>query len=148
MELRNCIRCGKVFGSIGGRVCPACLDSEEADYQRIKEYLTRKPKAKIFEVVEATEVSEPQVVEFIRGGRLIAEGLGEALTISCERCGRPISQGRFCADCTATLGKEITGTQRALADKLYEQDKAANRTNMHIANYHRKRSGGGSGGSK
>lgn len=148
MELRNCIRCGKVFGSVGSRVCPACLEAEEADFQRVKEFLRTTPKARIFEVVEATGVSEAQVLEFIRTGRLIAEGLGEALMANCERCGRPISQGRFCAECVAALGKEIAGTQKSMAEKLRAQEKEANRIDMHIANYHKRRTGDGVGDSK
>lgn len=107
MDLRNCIKCGRVFAYQGFEVCSRCLDDEEADFKKVKEYLYDYPGATVIEVSEETGVSEKKILRYLREGRIeIREE--DNLLLDCERCGRAIRSGRFCDECIAKMQKEFT----------------------------------------
>lgn len=108
MDIRNCSRCKKIYKYDGFRICHSCRQDDEKDFQRIKEYLDENPGGNISDVVDATGIDSKKVIEFLREGRLELEG-GGALVLDCERCGAPITTGRYCKKCTAELQKEIGG---------------------------------------
>jgi len=104
MELRNCPRCGRLFSYDGTHnLCAVCREEEEDDYTKVKNFLWDNPHATIEEVHEETEVERDTIIKFIKDGRLIADGLEIEYTLKCERCGAPISEGRFCNKCKQEL---------------------------------------------
>jgi len=104
MDLRNCPRCGKIFAYDGkNKICNVCKNSEENEFQKVKDFLWDNPNATIEEVHNATEVERDLIIKFVREGRLVAEGLSFDFMIECERCGTPISSGRYCDKCQETL---------------------------------------------
>lgn len=107
MELRNCIRCGKVFVYVSQRVCPACQKEMNEVFEKARLYVKQNPGATAKEVAEALQVDEQLIDELIREGRF--DMVNEALLLSCERCGKPIRRGRLCEECAAALNKEIQG---------------------------------------
>ncbi|HHW13575.1 MAG TPA: MerR family transcriptional regulator [Firmicutes bacterium] len=107
MELRNCIRCGKVFLYVSKRVCPACQKEMDEVFEKARLYVKQNPGATAREVAEALQVDEQLIDELIREGRF--DVVTEALLLSCERCGKPIRRGRLCEECAAVLNKEIQG---------------------------------------
>ena len=121
MDVRNCSRCGKVYRYDGFRVCPNCRREDEADFQKVKEYIDEHPGANIKEVSEATEIDSRKIMEFLRAGRL--EIMDENnLILSCERCGKPIKTGKFCDKCAFEIQKELKG---AIAKKIVPIDQRA-----------------------
>ncbi|MDI6869867.1 MAG: double zinc ribbon domain-containing protein [Bacillota bacterium] len=105
MELRNCIRCGKVFMYVSKRVCPACLKEMDEIFERVRAYVKAHPGATVLEIADALEIEEQLVNEFVREGRF--DVVTEAITVFCERCGKPIHRGRLCEQCAVELDKEI-----------------------------------------
>lgn len=107
MDVRNCIRCGKMFRSVGGRrLCPDCVKAEMEEFHAVKEYLREHPHANILDVSQATGVSVKKLRDYIREGRLVlAEGADWG--IKCENCGAPVKTGRFCPECAEELEKEF-----------------------------------------
>ena len=104
MKLRNCIKCGKLFApQAKEKVCPVCREKEENEFKKVKEYLWDNPKATIEEVHEETGVDRDTIIKFVKEDRLIAEGIEIDWDMECERCGEPISHGRFCASCQKEL---------------------------------------------
>jgi flagellar operon protein (TIGR03826 family) len=102
MELRNCPRCGNLFAYTAIPICDKCLQKEEDDFINVRDYLRENPMAGLKKTSEATNVPEDLILHFLKEGRIVAaSAFGEILT--CERCGKPISSGRFCEKCIMEL---------------------------------------------
>ena len=126
MELRNCPQCGKVFAFDGThKVCDVCREDEEIKFQRVKEYLWEHPKASIDEVHEETEVEKELIIKFVKDDRLVAEGIDIDIVLECERCGSPITSGRFCNKCQQELVSGFGG-----GDKKSKKKKPVSRNNQ------------------
>ncbi len=111
MELRNCIRCGRVFMYVSKRFCPGCQKEMDELFEQVRVFVKAHPGATIVEISDALGIEEQLLNEFVREGRF--DLVTEAITLFCERCGKPIHRGRLCEQCAATLDKEIRGTQPA-----------------------------------
>jgi flagellar operon protein (TIGR03826 family) len=106
MNLKNCPKCGKLFAKKANyKLCPVCRDSEENDFEKVKDYLWDNPKASIEEVHNETGVDRDLIIKFVRDGRLIAEGIEVNFDLECKRCGDPIAKGKYCASCQRDLLK-------------------------------------------
>ncbi|AFV10802.1 flagellar protein YvyF [Thermacetogenium phaeum DSM 12270] len=108
MELRNCPECGKLFAFLSRNLCPECAALEDEYVKRIQEYLDGPGGATIKEISDATEVPEEKIISLLREGRLIVRG--KACLLECERCGKPIDSGRYCASCRAILANSLKGS--------------------------------------
>jgi flagellar operon protein (TIGR03826 family) len=104
MELRNCPECGKIFTFIKTNLCPECKQKLDDQFELVKGYLQKNPRANIQQVSEDTGVSEKNITEYLRDGRIITGSANKNLGLTCELCGAPISIGRFCQAC----GKKLT----------------------------------------
>jgi len=124
VTLRNCVRCGALFGSHGGqRLCPACVKQEQADFEAVRDYLKSRPGAPLLEVSDATGVSVARIREWVREGRLVLQEPG-ANGLVCERCGRPVSTGRLCDRCRRELALQLqSGMERGKSDRGEEPEK-------------------------
>lgn len=108
VELRNCPECGKLFAFLSRNLCPECAALEDEYVKRIQEYLDGPGGATIKEISDATEVPEEKIISLLREGRLIVRG--KACLLECERCGKPIDSGRYCASCRAILANSLKGS--------------------------------------
>lgn len=107
MDVRNCVRCGKIFNYISGQViCVNCRRELEDQFSQVKEYLRENRGASIQEVSEANQVDVRQIRQWIREERItFAED--SMVGIECERCGITIRTGRFCHKCKNDLAGNI-----------------------------------------
>lgn len=130
MELKNCEKCGRAFAYTGSSFCSRCgNESEEEAFKKVKNYLYDHPGASIVEVSEATEVSEKQILKFLRDNRIeIREE--DNMLLDCERCGTAIRSGRFCESCTVKLQKEFSKVLKPNA-KENEGEKPRKSNNSH-----------------
>lgn len=132
MEVRNCKRCGKMFTYRGMAVCNDCFDQEEQDFEDVKEYLEKHPGASTLEVSMQTEVEVRTITRFLREGRLEADGVQIVDSdLTCDKCGKAISAGRYCDDCLKKLQSEL----KEAAAKL-EKDKTRERNPVHWGSIH------------
>ncbi|MGE5472836.1 MAG: TIGR03826 family flagellar region protein [Ignavibacteriales bacterium] len=108
MEIRNCKRCGKMYAYISGiPICDQCKQKEEDDFQKVKKYIYENRSSSMKEISEACEVSVEKITRFLREGRLeIKEDTN--IILECENCGGPIKTGRFCAECSKKLERELS----------------------------------------
>lgn len=130
MALDNCPRCGRLYVKNPQRLCPACLQQEEEEYQKVRAYLKEHPDCTLFEVAEATGVEESTILRFLRQGRISASG-NPNLGLQCERCGEPIDEGRLCKQCAEELAQ---GFAAAIADRKEKQPKPnrKDKSRMHV----------------
>ncbi|MCX7921291.1 MAG: flagellar protein [Clostridia bacterium] len=98
-ELRNCKICGRLFRSISdSSVCVPCMEQDEKNYHRIREYLIEHPLSKIFEVSNELSIPVSRIKRYLREGWLeIVEKDNRFL--DCEICGTPIHSGKYCEQC-------------------------------------------------
>lgn len=103
MDVRNCVRCGRIFNYITGQpICVECKAELEKKFSEVKFYLRENPGANIQEVSEANNVEIRQIKQWIREER-ITFSEGSMVGIECEMCGTMIRTGRFCNKCKADL---------------------------------------------
>lgn len=103
MQLRNCPRCGKVFRYDGLHLyCRECLEADEAAFRRVRECLVNDPGLTLGRLAEKAGVEESLILRFVREGRILADHI-EGVTLRCDSCGKPISEGRFCSTCAEQL---------------------------------------------
>ena len=99
MEVRNCRSCGRMFNYIGeSKVCPACRQAAEEDYERTRDFIRDNPGASINEVAEECNVTMNQIQNWVRQERL-EFSKSSGVIFHCEKCGEPIRGGRFCKNC-------------------------------------------------
>ncbi len=98
-----CWNCHKVFYYAGGEeLCPECRTKITEKFRVVKEYIYDHPGVKIPEVIEACDVTERQILRWLREERLsIAED--SAIVLTCKNCGRPINSGMYCQECKRAL---------------------------------------------
>jgi flagellar operon protein (TIGR03826 family) len=106
-DVRNCIKCGKMFQYISTPVCQDCMKLEQDEFKRVKEYLYDNPGATMTEIANALNISTRKLTRFLREGRIEISGEGSNLILGCENCGKAIKSGRFCSECEVELKKEI-----------------------------------------
>ncbi len=107
MNVINCRTCGRLFNALSReRVCPDCKRKLEDKFQEVKDYLQEYPNASVDEVARENDVSVKQIKQWVREERLI---LSEASMdgVLCEKCGRMIRTGRFCARCKEKISDNL-----------------------------------------
>ncbi|MCK4720175.1 MerR family transcriptional regulator [bacterium] len=98
MFLKNCERCGKAYTSSSSRICPDCIDQDEVDFRKVRDFVKGNPKMSIDDISEATEVDKARILDFLKMGRLELVDITNP-PLECERCGKPISMGQYCNIC-------------------------------------------------
>ena len=96
MGLANCPECGKLYVENPAKLCPDCYRLEEENEEKVAKYLRVNRRASIPEIHEATGVAEKTILKMIKKGRITGDIQVE---YPCESCGRPILEGRVCAEC-------------------------------------------------
>ena len=124
MALANCDRCKGIFDRVSGRLCPACIEQNEKDFQLVNEALREGSHQTVEQLAEKTGVSEKTILQFIKDKRIASDtDLGE---VKCGKCGAPaISLStRLCERCAGEMAKSI-GQVRSAMDKTTGSKEAA-----------------------
>lgn len=120
LSLRNCKRCGKLFHFQQHSVCQQCLVKDQEDFQKIYDYMYEHPGVSALELSRETGVKPEVITRFRREGRLATQVTdGEPPNLTCESCGAPLEQGRYCPQCLAKLQKELKHVTKGM-DKPVE----------------------------
>lgn len=115
MELTNCPDCGEIFVKNKFRdICEKCWKEEEKAYDIVSKYMRRRENraATIIQVVEATGVSEEQILKFIKTNRLQLANFPN-FGYPCDKCGTIIREGRLCTSCAGEIKADL---------KIYEKE--------------------------
>ena len=102
MHLRNCRICGQVFQSRRSDICPDCDAKTLDEFKKVREFIKDNPRTSIAVVAEATGVSENQIREYLRAGKIDAADLSGPV-LECTRCGKPIYRGQYCVLCQTEI---------------------------------------------
>ncbi len=114
MEVKVCRNCKKLFQDItGAQICSKCKQAEEEMFQKVKDYLRDHPGANMYEVNQETGVSSALIEKFLRQGRLQVS-MDSPIGLTCERCGRKITTGRYCNGCKHEVSDELNEAKKML----------------------------------
>lgn len=122
MDLRNCEKCGRMFGSEDGqRLCSKCLlINIEDDFKLVRDYLYDNPGADVREVAAATGVAKPVILKLLKDDRIeVADN--ENIVLKCEVCGKSIKSGRKCEECKNEFAKALVKTADELKPALKQE---------------------------
>lgn len=122
-DLRNCRRCGRLFVYAGRPICSSCMEEDEEIFKRVREYIEQYPKSTVFEVSEALDIPVSKIIQFLREGKLELSPNNTNMLLECEKCGRPISTGRYCTECASAIEKELMGRYGKARPAHIQKDK-------------------------
>ena len=124
MSLRNCPECGRLFECTLRNLCPDCIQKEDEDFQKIKQFLRENQGGSITEISEKTGVSERRILSFLKEGRLvITKGDDSTALLKCMRCGKPISRGCYCKECCLSLNKLLNESSQKTRNQASQEAK-------------------------
>ena len=107
MDIRNCLKCRRIFTYVSTPYCPLCEKEEEALFNTVRDYVKENLTCTMADVVENTGISMKKLNRYIKEGRLeISKGMVGELT--CEICDKPITKGKFCDTCVVKMSQELT----------------------------------------
>lgn len=134
MELKNCEKCGRIFGSENDqRLCNKCLlVNIEDDFKLVRNYLYDHPGADVSEVSEATGVSKQVILKLLKEERIEVVD-SENLLLKCEDCGKSIKSGRKCEACKNEIAKQLFRTAN---DMRRQSESEREQTNRKAMSYH------------
>lgn len=112
MGLANCPECGKLYVENPSKLCPECYRIEEENEDKVAQYLRANRRASISEIHEATGVDEKIILKMIKKGRIVGD---ITLEYPCESCGKPITEGRVCAECGHRVLSQLKNEPRPAA---------------------------------
>jgi len=112
MDASNCPRCGRVFVRTTKPICDTCVKEEEANFDRVRDYVKEHPNRSIKEVSEICEVPIKRILQYVRDGRIDASP-GIAADVTCSKCGKPITKGRMCEKCAVDVNMQIVGMKKS-----------------------------------
>jgi len=136
VNLRNCNKCGRAFAYKGIDICNRCASDDEESFKKVKEYLYDHPGATVTEVSEETEVSERQILRYLRESRIEIREESNSF-LHCQRCEKSIRSGRFCDECVAEMKKEFKSVMKPQVETNVKE-KPRTATKMHITDMRKK----------
>lgn len=102
-----------MFSKVAKDICPECIKEREEVFERIRDYLRENPRSSVPEVVEALDCLTEDVVALIQEGSLILQDFPNFNT-TCERCGQPTQEGRYCNKCKTELAGKLAQATNVL----------------------------------
>lgn len=111
MPLASCGRCGKMFNKVNTNVCPGCVEAEEADFEKIREVISRNETLNVEQVADEAGVDITVVRRVIGEGRVAQVSMGEVP--KCGKCGAPAISitKKLCQACLERLNAEVSKAQ-------------------------------------
>lgn len=137
MNVKNCVKCGKIYAYNGLKYCPSCRRKEEENFQIVKEYIYNHKDATIQETSEATGITVRKIISYLRQGRLEIKGDNSNMILDCERCGKAIKTGRYCSKCAKEIEKEFRSGEKSSNTKSSDDSNKDN-DKMYVADRHKR----------
>ncbi len=112
MGICCCKRCGKTHEAVNQTLCMSCIEREESEFTKIKEYLIDHPYSTVLEVAMKLDVPVKHIKYYLRECRLeiVERGSQKNILLTCEKCGIGISSGHYCTACESAAAHNFKGT--------------------------------------
>ncbi|MBO4336704.1 MAG: flagellar protein [Lachnospiraceae bacterium] len=90
----------------GPPICPECVKALEEKFQEVRKYVQQNGRVDMESICNDCNVDTAQVQQWIRQERLQFSN-DSPIKVSCEKCGKMISSGRFCAECKDKMARQL-----------------------------------------
>jgi hypothetical protein len=110
--LDNCKECGKLFNKIHRPYCAECEEMIDGYYEKIRDFIYENGEATVFEIHEATGVSEKWIMRLRDEGRL----LDCDIMYKCECCGIHTKGVRICDRCASQLKQGLNSKKQNIVN--------------------------------
>jgi len=118
MNVKNCIKCGRIFNYVAGkRLCQSCRKDLEDQFKDVRTFIRDNKEASIAEVAESCQVDVKDIKQWIREERLTFSK-NSSIGIDCEVCGKTIKTGRFCDECKKTVTDNLKSAYKEQPKKV------------------------------
>ena len=115
IPLKNCTQCGKVFVTSTGHelLCKKCEKKDREMTNAVRLFIRTHPNRQCTaeEIMDATGASPKFMLQMLRMGVLDDVNI-DVLTFPCARCGSPITEGRYCKNCTEVVAEALAETAK------------------------------------
>ncbi|MDU2063406.1 MAG: flagellar protein [Sporomusaceae bacterium] len=129
MGLANCRQCGKLYLENNFNMCPECIRAQEEDELKVVAYLRDVVDyASVDEIHEATGVKTKTIVRMIQQGRIVG---ADKITYHCDGCGKLISHGRLCSECSENILSQMAQSVKRASEKEEEAKNKAKGIRMY-----------------
>ncbi|GAK02590.1 flagellar protein [Geomicrobium sp. JCM 19037] len=107
-ELMNCKSCGNLYVKTIRDVCDSCWGEAEKRFERVYQFVKKKEnrKATIQETSDHTDVTESEILDYVRTGRIQLTDL-PGFNWPCHFCGKPTRSGQLCPACEKRLSEDL-----------------------------------------
>lgn len=113
MALSNCQACGKLFNRVRSRMCPACVEQEQTEFECVRAYMRENDVRFVVDLAEGSGVDRAKILKWIEEGKLELEVQANAsVQNGCKRCGWHTDSGDLCEKCRHEMAEQIA-KQRA-----------------------------------
>ena len=107
MTVKNCKKCGRLYNYVMGQgLCPACTQAIEDKFVEVKKYIQVNGSADMDDISRNCDVEISQIQQWIRQERLQFSS-DSPIKVNCEKCGKQILGGRFCAACKDQMARNL-----------------------------------------
>lgn len=132
-NLRTCKLCGGLYyyKGFGYGYCERCSKLDDEMFHRVKDYIWENGTASVAEVSEDLQVSEKQIYNYLKDGRLEIPD-GSPIYLKCERCGTDIRYGRYCPECATHIHKKLSSVTEADLCEIGEKPGTGKSGKMHF----------------
>ena len=115
IEVNKCALCGKLFHSLGTKICASCSEIADQGFVQVRQYLyDNKEKVNLNDILQNTDVSEKIVKYLIKEGRISPKDIADGNGMKCVACGAVIDSGKLCSKCAAVWSEKINGNEGRL----------------------------------
>ena len=115
--VKTCPRCKKIYAPTPFGVCYDCHNKELEQEDLIRDFLRTNNKASIEQISLETGVGLDIIKKMMRSGRLQGDAQVE---YPCEKCKKPITDGRLCKECTGSLKAQMQKIKEKQEEKAPE----------------------------
>ncbi|MGN0941915.1 MAG: flagellar protein [Selenomonadaceae bacterium] len=117
-KLKNCPECGKIYVETGVGMCRDCYNKMQDQMEEVSSYVRDNPHSTVRDICENLDVKEKLVRRMIREGRFEMDGIN--FEYPCEKCGKPITHGRYCEKCNKEMASAMEKADAKAQQKLKE----------------------------
>jgi predicted amidophosphoribosyltransferase len=130
--IKMCHFCNKLFQSMGGNVCPSCMNQIDKDFLKVREYIyDAPPGVSVQDIIDNTDVPEKTVLYLLKEGYISHRDGISGGNLKCAACGATITSGRLCSKCSQAWLSDTGNADEKKEKPGDSQSKSSNSKKMH-----------------
>lgn len=134
LNIKNCVRCKRIFIPVNNeKICPDCHAADLAMEETVKSYVRDHPGITVNELIEGSGAPSKFVWRMIQQGLFENSNLKDA-EYPCNNCGKLITRGTYCDECTGKLKQNAQKFAAAMDSKRRAAEQPTQSTGKTFSN--------------